>query len=162
MLQQINNWIRDRADGFFGSPFGATFIRATIQPLDHLCYRLSGRRYLFLNAFIPTLMLTSIGAKSGQSRTVPLLYLRDGARIVLIASNYGQGSHPAWYRNLQANPSCTLTIAGREQAYLAREADGAERDRLWQRALELYSGYAAYQTRAADRRIPVLILEPVC
>lgn len=161
MIQQINNWIRDQASGFFGSPFGAKFIRATIQPLDHLFYQLSGGRLLFLNAFIPTLMLTSIGAKSGQSRTVPLLYLRDGTWIVLIASNYGRSSHPAWYYNLQANPTCTVSIAGREHAYLAREADGAEREQLWHRALELYGGYEAYQARATGRRIPVMILDPV-
>jgi len=151
---------RGRAARIFGTTGGAWVIRRIFQPLDHLLYRLSGGRLLFLNAFIPTLMLTTTGAKSGQPRSVPLLYLRDGRRIVLLASNYGRASHPAWYHNLRANPACAATIGGREQRFVAREAEGAEREELWRRAVILYAGYRSYQERAQGRRIPVIVLEP--
>lgn len=152
--------LRGRVAGIFGTTQGAWIIRHFIQPLDHLLYRASAGRLLFLNAFIPTLMLTTTGAKSGQPRTVPLLYLRDGRRIIVVASNYGSTSHPAWYHNLRANPACTVTIAGREQRFVAREADGLEREELWRRAVILYAGYRSYQARTAGRRVPVMVLDP--
>jgi deazaflavin-dependent oxidoreductase (nitroreductase family) len=151
---------RGRLTSVFGTPQGAWLIRRVIRPLDYLLYRASGGRVVFLNAFLPTLMLTTTGAKSGQPRTVPLLYLRDGRRIVLIASNYGGASHPAWYRNLLANPVCSVNLGGRELRYVAREAEGAEREELWRRAVALYGGYRTYQERAGERRVPVMVLEP--
>jgi deazaflavin-dependent oxidoreductase (nitroreductase family) len=77
-----------------------------------------------------------------------------------MASNYGSTSHPAWYHNLRANPACTITRGGREQPYIAREAEGAEREELWRRAVVFYSGYRTYQIRAEGRRVPVMVLEP--
>jgi deazaflavin-dependent oxidoreductase (nitroreductase family) len=110
----------------------------------------------------PTVLLTHIGAKSGQKRTTPLVYFTDAGRVVLIASQTGRPKHPAWYHNLKANPEIELWAGGRGGAYRAREAEGAERDRLWRLATQLYPGYDDYQRKAdrAGRRIPVMVCEP--
>jgi deazaflavin-dependent oxidoreductase (nitroreductase family) len=95
------------------------------------------------------------------SRTVPLLYFTDGDDVVLMASSFGRPRYPAWYHNLKANPEASLYRQGREGRYLAREADGAERDRLYEQAGGLYRGYGIYAERVAGvRRVPVLRLSP--
>jgi F420H(2)-dependent quinone reductase len=105
-------------------------------------------------------LLETIGAKSGERRRIPLLYVRDGDRVVLIASKGGNVKHPAWYWNLKKNPRVTfLGPRGATGDYLAREAEGEERDRLWAEAVDYYSGYATYQGRTDGRRIPVVVLE---
>jgi deazaflavin-dependent oxidoreductase (nitroreductase family) len=108
----------------------------------------------------PTILLTHTGARSGKRRTTPLVYFTQGDHVVLIASKGGAPSHPAWYHNLKANPEVEASTDGRPEPYLAREAEGAERERLWDLATTLYSGYAGYQERADRRRIPVVVLEP--
>ncbi len=110
---------------------------------------------------MPRLILTTIGAKSGQPRVTPLIYLPDGDRVVVIASRGGDMRHPGWYHNLRANPRATLLIGGRSANYQAREASGAEREQLWRRAVALYPGYAVYQRRAARRQIPVMVLTEI-
>lgn len=106
----------------------------------------------------PLLLLTTIGAKSGQTRTNPVAYTTDGDHIIIIASKGGAPTHPDWYHNLKANPMVTVEL-GREQ-FQARAivAEGAERDRLFTQMAEVMPGFADYQ-RNTDRRIPVIILE---
>jgi len=108
----------------------------------------------------PCLLLTTVGAKSGRSRTVALVYITDGDNLVLIASKGGNLRHPSWYLNLKANPEVEVFINGKVHNYIASDAEGDERDRLWRKALELYSGYGKYQKRAGDREIPVVVLRP--
>ena len=108
----------------------------------------------------PTILLTHTGAKTGKRRTTPLLYFTDAANVVLIASKGGAPQHPAWYHNLKAHPEVEASTDGRPQRYVAREAEGAERERLWKLATKLYSGYEEYQARATHRRIPVIVLAP--
>jgi deazaflavin-dependent oxidoreductase (nitroreductase family) len=108
----------------------------------------------------PVLLLRHTGAKSGAERETPLLYMTDGERIVLIASNAGSARHPAWYHNLRANPNCRVWARRRSGDYLAHEAEGEERARLWKIALNRYAGYDVYQDRAGARRIAVMVLEP--
>jgi deazaflavin-dependent oxidoreductase (nitroreductase family) len=105
-------------------------------------------------------VLETIGAKSGERRRIPLLYIRDGERVVLIASKGGNVKHPGWYWNLKKNPRVTfLGPGGVSGEYLAREAEGEERDRLWNEAVDYYTGFATYQGRTDGRRIPVVVLE---
>jgi len=104
-------------------------------------------------------VLTTIGARTGQRRAVPLLAFFDGPAIVLIASRGGHPRHPSWYHNLCAQPLAMVMVDGRTRPYRAREVEGAERVRLWRRAVEFYPGYADYQRRIA-RRVPVMLLEP--
>jgi|SRR5215211_2244164 len=106
-------------------------------------------------------LLYARGAKSGQPRATPLLYLRDGDRLVLVASKAGAAKHPAWYHNVKANPEVSfLPRGGPKGAYVAREAEGAERGELWEKVNDLYVGYDDYQGRAGGRVIPVIVLEP--
>jgi F420H(2)-dependent quinone reductase len=107
----------------------------------------------------PMLLLDHVGARSAVKRRTPLVYLRDGENLVLIASKGGYPSHPAWCHNLRAHPDTTVQIGSRRQAVRARVADPRERARLWPKAVEVYAGYEGYQQRTA-REIPMVILEP--
>ena len=110
---------------------------------------------------LPIISLTTRGAKSGQPRTLPLVAVPDGEKLILIASSYGRPRHPAWYHNLKAHPECQVTWNGHTRTYRAQEAEGPERERYWRLALQAYPGYQRYQERAHPRRIPVLVLTPV-
>jgi deazaflavin-dependent oxidoreductase (nitroreductase family) len=110
----------------------------------------------------PIALVTVKGAKSGVPRQTPLLFASDGADLILLASNAGSTRHPAWYHNLSANPDVdVIAPGGRSGRYVAHEADGPERERLWEIAADLYAGYDVYQGRAGERRIPVMVLSPV-
>jgi deazaflavin-dependent oxidoreductase (nitroreductase family) len=100
------------------------------------------------------------GARSGAPRTTPLVWTRDGDDILLVASRGGDTRHPAWYRNVVANPQVSFSIDGVEGAYRARTASSEERPRMWELVNRRYPGYGVYQRRAAPREIPVVVLEP--
>jgi deazaflavin-dependent oxidoreductase (nitroreductase family) len=106
------------------------------------------------------LLLETVGAKSGERRRTPLVYVTDDGHIVLIASKAGATRHPGWFHNLRANPRVKVLAPGRSGEYNAREAEGEERERLWREACDYYAGYDTYQDRAGERRIPVVVLEP--
>ena len=110
---------------------------------------------------MPTLQLTTVGRRSGEQRQTMLMYLDDDGTPVVFASNAGEPKPPAWWLNLQASPAATVMTRDGERAVRAREADGAERERLWRAVLELNRDYATYQERTGERRIPVVLLEPV-
>lgn len=130
------------------------------QRIDPPLMRISGGRLKStLNA--PTVVLTHTGAKSGKRRSTPLAYFTDGDDLILIASKGGAPRHPAWYHNLMANPEVELWSKGGGGRYRAHEAEGSERERLWQLTTEFYPGYANYQERAGDRRIPVVVCSPL-
>jgi deazaflavin-dependent oxidoreductase (nitroreductase family) len=109
---------------------------------------------------MPILVMEVRGRKSGELRRTPLLYARDGDDVILIASNGGARRHPAWYHNVRANPDVKLFLRRRTGRYRARVAQGTERDRLWQLAIDLNPGYDIYRDRAANREIPVVALSP--
>jgi deazaflavin-dependent oxidoreductase (nitroreductase family) len=101
------------------------------------------------------------GAKSGVERITPLVWTRDGDRILLVASRGGDVKHPAWYRNVVANPDVRFSKDGDERPYRARTATDEERPRMWELVTRRYAGYATYQRRAGSREIPVVVLEPL-
>jgi deazaflavin-dependent oxidoreductase (nitroreductase family) len=105
---------------------------------------------------VPILLLTTKGRRSGEMRTVPVMYV-PGEEPVLVASNGGSPSHPSWYLNLQADPRASIEIEGRREEVVARTVSGAERESLWRQAVAIYPAYASYQRRA-DRRLPVVVL----
>lgn len=107
----------------------------------------------------PVVLVDSVGRKSGKRRTHPLICDEQGENIVIVASKGGVDKHPAWYLNLMANPETEINWRGEQRRVRAREAEGEERRRLWERMVEVYRGYAHYQSRT-DRRIPVIVLEP--
>lgn len=124
----------------------------------HLMRATGGRVKSTISA--PTVLLTHTGAKSGRKRTTPLAYFTDADDVVLIASRGGHRNHPAWYHNVTANPEVELWTKGGGGVYRAREAQGPERQRLWDLATEFYPGFASYQERAGERRIPVIVCSP--
>jgi deazaflavin-dependent oxidoreductase (nitroreductase family) len=108
---------------------------------------------------VPTLLLDHVGRKSGTSFTVPLLYVRDGADVVVVASQGGRPEHPQWYRNLVANPDTHVQIGAERRAVHAEVADAGERDRLWPRLVDAYADFDTYQSWT-EREIPVIVLKP--
>ena len=107
----------------------------------------------------PVCLVTMKGRKSGESRTVALIYLADGANVVIVASKGGMAKHPIWYLNLVANPRCEVEIGSERRAMTARTATAAEKQSLWPRLVAVYRDYDDYQART-ERDIPVVILEP--
>jgi deazaflavin-dependent oxidoreductase (nitroreductase family) len=110
---------------------------------------------------LPTLLLTTRGRRSGQPRSLPLIYGEHGDAFVVIASKGGMPTHPLWFRNLEADPSCELMVGPRKVTARARVAEGEERERLWKQMAEIYPPYDEYQERAGERTIPVVVLDPV-
>jgi deazaflavin-dependent oxidoreductase (nitroreductase family) len=108
----------------------------------------------------PVGLLTTTGRKSGAARTTPLIYLADGERIVLVASQGGLPRNPLWYENLAARPEAAFRTPKGERRYRARTADPAEKAALWPRLVAIYRDYDDYQRRT-DRPIPVVILDPI-
>ena len=107
----------------------------------------------------PVGLLTYRGRKSGRTLTTPLLYLRDGERILMVASKGGMAHHPLWYQNLIGQPDCEFEIGSERRAYRARTASHEEKRALWPKLVAMYPDYDDYQART-DRDIPVVILEP--
>jgi F420H(2)-dependent quinone reductase len=108
---------------------------------------------------VPICLVTTTGRKSGQLRTVPLCYLDDGERVILVASQGGLPSNPQWYLNIAANPAIEIRIGRTDRLMRARTADPDERAELWPRLVDMYADYASYATWT-EREIPVVICEP--
>lgn len=104
------------------------------------------------------LLLTTIGKKSGDEHTVPLLYLRQGDRLVVIASYGGRPEHPEWYSNLVSHPHASVQILGDHIEVEAKSMNEDVRSQWWPRIVEAYGDYAVYQSRT-DRQIPVVWLD---
>ena len=108
---------------------------------------------------VPTLLLTTIGRKSGQELTMPLIFGRHGPSYVVVASKGGAPAHPAWYLNLEANPSVRVQVKGEKFTARAHTANATERAQLWPKMVQIYAPYELYQTKT-DRQIPVVVLTP--
>lgn len=107
----------------------------------------------------PVALLTTIGRKSGEERTAPLIYGKDGRNVVVIASQGGMRNNPLWYLNIKKNPSVKVQTGKRPEPYVARIAEGEERARLWKMMCGIYADYDQYQYWT-DREIPVVVCEP--
>ena len=109
---------------------------------------------------VPTLLLDHVGRKSGTTFTTPLLYLEDGADLVIVASQGGLPKNPQWYPNLVANPDTTVRVRKEGvRRVRAHTADADERAALWPRLVELYADFEKY-AKWTDREIPIVVLEP--
>jgi F420H(2)-dependent quinone reductase len=130
--------------------------------LHTLVYQRTGGRLGHTLPGVPgkMLLLDHVGAKSGKRRTSPLLYVRDGEDLVIVASKGGFPKHPAWYHNLLANPDTTVQVGSERLRVHARVARPEERERLWALAVAGYPGYEDYQARSRGRQIPLVVLEP--
>jgi deazaflavin-dependent oxidoreductase (nitroreductase family) len=114
-----------------------------------------------VQAMLPTLLLTTIGRKSGEPRHSPLLYQPTGDAYVIIGSKGGFPSDPAWYLNLMANKEAEIRVGAKHLKVRARVAEGEERAKLWAQMRESYPPFDEYQERAKDREIPVVVLDPI-
>jgi deazaflavin-dependent oxidoreductase (nitroreductase family) len=141
---------------------GSWLFARTLHRVDRPVYRLTRGRHTFASLVtgLPVVMLTTTGARSGAPRTVPVLALPTADGLAVIASNYGQARHPAWYHNLRAHPEGRVTVDGATRPFRAVEAEGERRERIWQQGLKVYPGWSQYERRAAHRRIAVFVLEP--
>lgn len=129
-------------------------------PLTVFLYRLTGGVIGGKVQRLPVLLLTTTGRRSGQPRTVPVGYLRDGSTYVIIASYGGLPRHPAWFLNLESHPEATIQLKKRQIQVKAETANPEQKRELWTRLLEVAPGYANYQKRTS-REIPMVILHPV-
>jgi deazaflavin-dependent oxidoreductase (nitroreductase family) len=139
------SWIRPRA----------------LVGIDRGVFRLSRGRTTFsaLTSGLPIVMLTTTGARTGQPRSLPVLALPDGDRLIVVATNYGRSSHPGWYHNIRAQPHVKITWRGSSVEMQARELSGAERQRYLDRGLQAYPWWKQYHRLAAPRQLPVIMLE---
>jgi deazaflavin-dependent oxidoreductase (nitroreductase family) len=108
---------------------------------------------------VPTLLLTTTGRKSGVKRRTALIYGRDNADYVIVASKGGTPEHPAWYLNLDADPEVEIQVLDSVLPATARTVTGEERERLWALMRQIWPAYDEYQTKT-DREIPVVVLTP--
>jgi deazaflavin-dependent oxidoreductase (nitroreductase family) len=122
-------------------------------------YQNTGGRIGHRLLWFPAALLTTTGRKSGQPRTTPTLYLRDGERVVLPASFGGRDTDPVWYLNLKEDPKVHIQIRGEHLDMVARDATDDERKRFWPKLIKMYPPYRDYR-KAADRVIPLVVCEP--
>ena len=140
----------------FWKAVGESGVWKGVGRLHTRLYRLTGGRV----GGMTNLLLTTTGRRSGEPRTVPLTYMADGERYVLVASNGGADRHPAWWGNLRHTPRATVQVGGTTLEVDAAEAGPEERARLWPRLKTMKPFYAMYE-QLTDRRIPVVILRPL-
>lgn len=127
---------------------------------DHVrAYRESGGDIGYLWNGVPTLLLTVTGRRTGRQRTSALIFGRDGADYLVVASKGGAPTPPSWYLNLRAEPRADIQVKGQRLAVIAWTAGAADKPRLWQIMTTLWPNYDAYQSRT-DRDIPVVVLSP--
>ncbi len=107
----------------------------------------------------PLLLITTTGAKSGERRTHPVMYLREGDRLFIFASKGGAPSHPAWYHNLVAHPEVTVEVGGETFPATAKPVTGEEHDHIYARLAQMYPQFGEYQQKTS-RTIPVIELQP--
>jgi len=122
-------------------------------------YRASRGRLFGQLGGAPVLLLTTIGRRSGQTRTAPVVYRADHERLIVIGSNAGHKSAPAWSLNLEANPDAEVEVGSKRQKVRARVAAGEERTELWRKMNEMYGGFDDYSARTT-RDIRLFVLEP--
>lgn len=149
--------LSDRTLSRFSIALGDAGLRA-LGKLNVPVYRLTRGRLMGKIGRAPVLLLTTTGRRSGQPRTAPVAYLADGDRVIVIGSNTGSERAPAWSLNLQANPEAEAEIRGERRRVRARIAEGEEREELWRRMSDQYSGFDHYRERT-DRDIKLFVLE---
>jgi len=132
LMSRANTWLYQKTDG----RIGGTFLQGA-----------------------PVALLTTIGRKTGEPRVSPLLYLREGNRVVLVASKGGSATNPMWYLNLKADPKVSVQIRDEVLYLTARDATESERARYWPRLVEMYTSFEDYQSWT-DRVIPIVICDP--
>ena len=135
------------------------WLLALITAIHRTLYRATNGRIGARTGGVDVLLLETVGRRTGRRRRTPLLYLRDGANWVVVASNAGDDREPAWWLNLQTRPDARIQVREQRHTIRARRATGDEGERLWPRLVAAYKGYDAYRERTR-REIPIVVLEP--
>jgi deazaflavin-dependent oxidoreductase (nitroreductase family) len=146
---------------FAASGPGSWLFARIAHHLDRPIHRLTHGRHTLGSALtgLPVVMLTTTGARTGRPRTVPILGIPFSGGVAVIASNFGQHRHPAWYYNLRAHPDARVVIDGVSRPVRAVEAHGERRAEIWREGLRVYPGFSQYERRASHRQISVFVLE---
>lgn len=108
---------------------------------------------------LPTLLLTVVGRKSGEKRTTPLVFLQHGKDMVVVGSLAGYDSHPAWYLNVSANPSCWVQLDDKKMSVVAHNASDEERKELWPKLVALFPTWGYFQSQT-ERPFSIVVLTP--
>lgn len=140
------------------SPAADFFIKWMAR-LNTVVYKVSGGKIGGTFGKAPVALLTTIGRKTGEPRVSPLIYLRDGERIILVASRGGSDKHPMWYLNLRANRTVQVQIKDDVLTLTARAATEDERERYWPKLTAMYPDFDNYRSWT-DRVIPIVVCEP--
>jgi deazaflavin-dependent oxidoreductase (nitroreductase family) len=136
------------------------WLLALITAVHRTLYRLTGGRIGAHAGRANMLLLETLGRRSGQRRVAPLLYVVDGERFVVVASNAGDDHDPAWLLNLRKHPEAEIQVGKRRLQVLSREASESESERLWPKLQSSYAYYRDYRT-GTQRHISIIVLEPV-
>lgn len=158
--------MRLKADGVVGR--GVQWVAQTkgfrrlapsvVPPLDRFLHKVSGGRILMSRALVPTMLLTTTGAKSGEPRSVPLACVPDGDVIYLVGSNFGRERHPAWSGNLLKSPRARVSMDGEDFEVTARLLPAEEKAEVWPTLLKAWPPYDTY-TKVSQRDLRVFRLE---
>jgi F420H(2)-dependent quinone reductase len=142
-----------------GRPFGTVerTVQKAITAVHKTALDWSGGRLGGTVAGNPVAILTTVGRKSGQARSTPLFAYADGEDFIVVASNGGTATAPAWFLNLQSDPDATLKVGADEHPVTAEVLSPSEKQQWWPRLTSEYSGYESYQAKT-DRDIPVVRL----
>lgn len=143
-----------------GSPLFLKSIARVVPRLDRAVYRLTGGKRIMSGGVVPTLVLHTTGAKSGQPRTTPLATMPDGDSFYVVGSNFGQEKHPAWSANLLANPEATVSFHGRTTPVHAHLLSPDEKQQVWPKLLTVWPNYDKYVELSGGRDLRVFRLEP--
>jgi deazaflavin-dependent oxidoreductase (nitroreductase family) len=130
-----------------------------VPPIDRFVHRVSGGRMTMTQLYLPTILLTTTGRKSGEPRTAPLATLPDGDRWIVVGSNFGREHHPAWTHNLLANPEASLVFRGTTYQVKGRLIDEQEREELWPEIIKMWPNFNKYSDYAGGRELRVFSLE---
>ena len=130
-----------------------------VPHVDRFLHKVSGGRFISSGGLLPSLVLTTTGAKTGQQRTTPLATKPEGDGWIVVGSNFGREKHPAWTANLIANPDATVMFRGRRTDVRARLLDDAEKEMVWPRLTTMWPTYDRY-TERSGRNLRVFRLEP--
>lgn len=151
----IGNVVIEQARLLGGTRWGVLAIGRVISPLQRQLYRMTGGRFS-LTGGAPVLLLTTIGRRTGRARTVPLLYLRDGERLVVCNVNPGFERTNPWVLNLRAQPDARVQVRGDVFDVVGREASPAELERNWPRLTKMWPAYQTFYEQGGKRSVFVL------
>jgi len=156
-MARVLDWMNRLGVAASSSKLGGIFYYVVCRRIDSVLIPLTKGR-LSMGPPGQTVLVTTKGAKSGRPRKASLAFLFEGDDMVIVASKGGSPAHPAWFHNMKADPRVIVQYRVGIEERIAREAVGAERERLFARMAESFANFAAYRARAANREIPVMVL----